>query len=184
MKINTRQTQALLACAAVSSMVVIGVSVFELMTLPAEAQRLYQDVTISGPMMHANSNMAPYYRMNSDGTVSIVSPSLQTQTPRDAIYHQVTDKWFDVNGSTVKTNSATHLVDAYCQPGVRRPPEEVIAVDDGKGNVRFTPMLLASEPTTGVKPITAEGIVKAKLAANRSPHIVMKFRQKLKQSPT
>lgn len=88
-------------------------------------------------------------------------------TPPGAIFHQVVDVYYDTDGNRLDTKSRTHVVDADCTPG-RRLNQELIAQDDGKGNVKFASLRLPSEPTIGVKPVTAEGRTKAMMAINRS----------------
>jgi hypothetical protein len=119
------------------------------------------------------SDNTPLYveTTSSNGTRILTPyPTAAQGAPSAALFHQVVDTWFDANGNPVKTASSTHTVDAYCQGGRRLPPD-LVAQDDGKGNVRFAPLLLASEPTTGVKPVTAEGRVKAIMATRSTPAV-------------
>lgn len=117
----------------------------------------------------ASDNTLYIETISNGGTRSLIPYSQSAQRPPEgALFHQVVDTWFDANGNQVKTASSTHTVDADCHGGRRLPPD-LVAQDDGKGNVRFTPLLLASEPTTGVKPVTAEGRVKAIMAARSAP---------------
>lgn len=72
-------------------------------------------------------------------TAGIVYFSVRPPAPPNSFYHQVVDRYFDANGKEIETVSATHRIDMNCHPGRREQQPDVVASDDGKGNVSFTP---------------------------------------------
>jgi hypothetical protein len=75
--------------------------------------------------------------------------------PRNALYHQVVDRYYDASGQEIETSSASHVIGYDCHPGRRQ--QDLIVEDDGKGGTpRFVALLMGNEPTEGQKPITAE----------------------------
>lgn len=114
---------------------------------------------------------SPNLTTSNNGTIVIngyYNLSPQPKLPQGSLYHQVVDIYYDSDGNKLDIKSATHMIGYDCNRGLRRQDQELIAQDDGKGNVQFASLRLASEPTTGVKPITQEGLVKARLAINNS----------------
>lgn len=143
-----------------------------LLTRPAEAQTITVDSRTNGYQIVGTRTVdgitSPptnlvFMTQNNGGM--FIGP----QFPAGAVYHQVVDRYFDRDGNPIEATSRTHSVDADCNPG-RRLPQDLVAQDDGKGGMpRFAMTRLPSEPTTGVKPITAEGLIKARLAMKPNP---------------
>jgi hypothetical protein len=137
-----------------------------------------------GGAAFASAQLAQIVNLSPSGTATVVSSNgtvgyavYQTQVgvftletaPPGSIYHQVVDVYYDAVGQKIEAKSATHLVTGDCTRQRRPDPNELIAQDDGKGNVRFVSLLLSSEPTTGQKPVTAQDKVTAMPAYHRSP---------------
>lgn len=122
-------------------------------------------LTTSGNLILASSGAsAQCYTATANGGIALV-PCGQPQ-PTGAIFHQVVDRYFDADGNQLEVKSATHAIDADCQPGRRQ--QDLIAQDDGKGRVQFAQTRLPSEPATGQKPVTKDGIIKATLAIKQT----------------
>lgn len=99
----------------------------------------------AGPVAWSNVTMTPAISsytaipltISGTTTAGLVSFTPLSPPPVGAVYHQVVDRYFDAGGKVVEVQSKTHAVRGDCHPGRREQGSELIAQDDGKGNVVF-----------------------------------------------